>query len=131
MGTKSPPDFFERSFVLKQRKFLVTVETPGLLISLKGKPVRTPVTIIATEDEIPLIRFQIKANSAGYRIEEIFDYMLDSSQTQVEKIEIKKENIPVKEEVKIDDVNFSDSIDIEELSIKYETLLDKMIKSTK
>lgn len=57
--------------------------------------------------------------------------MLDSSQTQVEKIEIKKENIPVKEEVKIDDVNFSDSIDIEELSIKYETLLDKMIKSTK
>ena len=42
-----------------------------------------------------------------------------------------RSNIPVKEEVKIDDVNFSDSIDIEELSIKYETLLDKMIKSTK
>lgn len=117
---------------MKQRKFLITVETPGLLISLKGRSVRTPVTIIATEDEIPLIRLQIKANSAGCRIEEIFDYMLDSSQTQVEKIEIKKENIPVKkEEVKIDDINFSDSIDIEELSIKYETLLDKMIKSTK
>lgn len=120
---------------MKQRKFIVKIETPGLLISLKGKTVRTPVTIIATEDEIPLIKLQVKTNSAGCKIDEYFEDGIVPIYNKEEKVETKKEEVVVKKEKKEvekeEDFNFSNQVDIEELSIKYETLLDKMIKSTK
>lgn len=122
---------------MKPRKFIVKIETPGLLISLKGKNVRTPVTIIATEDEIPLIKLQVKTNSAGCKIDEYFEDGIipvnreEKVETKKEEIVIKKEKIEKKETKKEEESNFSNQVDIEELSIKYETLLDKMIKSTK
>ena len=122
---------------MNHRKFIVKIETPGLLISLKGKTVRTPVTIIATEDEIPLIKLQVKTNSAGCKIDELFENGIIPPKKE-EKVEVKKEkkNLAVEEKIeekskKEEDFNFTSQIDIEELSIKYETLLDKMIKSTK
>jgi hypothetical protein len=124
---------------LKHRKFLIKIDTPGLLITLKGKNVRTPVTIIASEDEVPLIKLQVKTNSAGCSIDEIFEY--GEIENKSDKIEIKtevkvekskKEKIDNKKiESKTEDFNFSEQVDVEELSIKYETLLDKMMKSTK
>jgi hypothetical protein len=101
------------------------------LISLKGKIVRTPVTIVASEDEVPLIKLQVKTNSAGCSIEEIFEYDKNES-IPIKNVETKKEKIDNKQiESKTEDFNFSEQVDIEELSIKYETLLDKMMKSAK
>mgnify|MGYP007040082941 FL=1 len=119
---------------MERKKFLVKIETPGLLINLKGKFVRTPVTIIATEDEIPSIKLQVGSDISGCVIEPIYNSNSFQTSSRIrEKVEEKtiiEKTIEEKQEKNMD-LAFSESVDIEELSIKYETLLDKMIKSTK
>ena len=102
------------------------MDIPGLLLTLKGKTVRTPVNIIITEKELPQMKIKLRSNNIEYKVEEIFDFKDTPKENP-----INVEKIIQEESVEHFDENFSKEISIEELSIKYETLLDKMMKSTK
>lgn len=104
------------------KKFTINVDTPGLLIIVKGRVIRTPVVLTVSKDEVPLIVMQLKPNNISYRIEEIIE-VDDYSKKELPIFGIEKEEIT-------NDFSISPNITIEELSLKYETLLDKMMKST-
>lgn len=104
------------------KKFTIKVETPGLLINVRGRVIRTPVVLTISKDEVPLITMQLKNNNISYKIEEIIEFD-NSSKKDSPIVEIEKEEIP-------NDFRVPPDITIEELSLKYETLLEKMMKST-
>lgn len=101
------------------RKFNVKIDSSGLLLTIKGKTIRTPATIVSLESELKLIKMQLKNANVSYHIEEIFDKTNDII---IETIDLNKDDEIIEEKHK--------EIDIEELSIKYETLLSKMMKES-
>jgi hypothetical protein len=102
------------------RKFNVKIDSAGLLLTIKGKTIRTPVTILSLESELKLIKMQLKNANVSYSIEEVF---AKSDDIIIETMDLdKNEENTIEEKHK--------EIDIEELNLKYETLLSKMMKES-
>jgi len=101
------------------RKFNVKIDSTGFLLTIKGKTVRTPVTILCSESDLNLVKMQLNNANVLYDIEETFSKNNDIAIETISLTKTEEDSIE-KEEQK--------EINISELDIKYETLLSKMMK---